>query len=508
MQDEKEKIDSVAETPNEAEALQVAETPKEVVIGYIEKKDFTNLKAYLVAAEETDILELVEDLDSDEQATVFRLLPKDEATYVFEKLDIAVQERLIHSLSESQARELFAELAPDDRVSLLDELPAQVAATMLTFLSKEEREKTNLLMGYEPETAGRIMTPDYISLRRTMTAGEALEKVKRQAEDKETIYTLYVTDDERKYEGRLTLREILIADPKAKVEDLMTQSIEIDAVTTCTDQEEVARELKRLDLLSIPVVDKENRLVGIVTIDDAMDILEEEATEDMLGKGRMRNRAKGDASETLIKGSIWQVLKVRLPFLLFTIIGGILAALVMDGFEDILATLLAAVFFVPLIMDMGGTIGVQSSTIFIRGMTLGHINTKKMSKHITRELLIGLTIGTLVGVVSGAIAFIWQGATGEWLPSLWLGISIAVAMISVCVLAALLGFVIPFIFHRLKFDQAAATGPVITTIKDVLGLLIYFGIVILFVQVIGGVEPEYEYCANCGYQLARAILQC
>jgi len=512
MEEEKKEV-QMDEIPATLDVITDKEVLKRTVLGYIENKEIAKLKKYLIEAEETAILELVEDLKAEKQAIVFRLLPKDEALYVFERLDVSDQEELVHALGEEQVRELFEELAPDDRVYLLDELPAGVAKSMLDCLSKEERAKTNLLMGYESETAGRIMTPDYISLRREMTAKQALSKVKTQAkdEDKETVYTLYVIDNDRRYEGRLTLRELLIADDNAIVGDIMDTGIE--AVTTCTDQEEVVKELQRLGLLSIPVVDKQNLLVGIVTIDDALDILEEEATEDMLGKAKMKSSKKGDSSEALIKGSIWQVLKVRLPFLGFTIIGGILAALVMDGFEDILATLLAAVFFVPLIMDMGGTIGVQSSTIFIRGMTLGHVNEKKIGKHILREPLIGLTIGTIVGVASGLIAFIWQGATGDWMPSFWLGLSITVAMISVCVLAAVLGFVVPFIFHKLKFDQAAATGPVITTLKDVLGLLIYFGIVILFVQVIGGIEPYYGCecyaCICCEHivESARALLR-
>ncbi|MCL2848110.1 MAG: magnesium transporter [Firmicutes bacterium] len=477
---------------------------KETVLGYIENKDIPKLKKYLLDAEEHDILELAEELNTDEQAIVFRLLPKDEALFVFEKLEVSEQEKLIHALAGEQAQTIFEELAPDDRASLLEELPARVAKQMLNSLSKEERAKTNLLMGYEPETAGRIMTPDYISLRGFMTASEALEKVKRQAEDKETIYTLYVTDISRKYEGHISLRELLIADPTAKIADIMTTGI--DAVSTNTDQEEVARELQRLDLLSIPVVDRENRLVGIVTIDDAIDILEEEATEDMFGKAKMGSLAKGDTSEALIKGSLWQVWKVRLPFLGFTIIGGLLAAFIMGGFEDMLLIYVApAVFFVPLVMDMGGSVGVQSSTIFIRGMTLGHINTKKIKWHIFREIGIGVSIGAIVGVISGLVAFVWQGyitsdphlsAQG----ALLLGASIASAMAIVCLIASLMGFLIPYIFYKLKLDQAAATGPLITTVKDITGLLVYFGLVMLFVYLIGGYnEVAYEYCANCGY---------
>ena len=481
---------------------------KKTVLGYIENKDIASLKKYLIEADEADILELVEDLKATEQAIVFRLLPKDEALFVFEKLDISVQEELIHALGETQAREIFEELAPDDRVYLLDELPAGVAKSMLNSLSKEERAKTNLLMGYEPESAGRIMTPDYISLRQEMTAKEALAKVKKQAkdEDKETVYTLYVTDNERKYEGRVTLRELLIADDDALIGDIMDTGI--DAVTTCTDQEEVVKELQRLDLLSIPVVDKENRLVGIVTIDDALDILEEEATEDMLGKAKMKTSKKGDSSETLVKGNLFQVWKVRLPFLLFTIVGGLLSALVMGGFEEqVLMFVLPAAFFIPLVMDLGGTIGVQSSTIFIRGMTLGHINTKKFGRHIIREIFIGMSIGLIAGLVVALIAFVWQGVISPFnvpmfneygvqintiffggstiVAGLMLGLATWIAIIVVCTFAAFMGFIVPFILHKLKIDQAVATGPVITTVKDVVGMSVYLGLILLFVVTLG-----------------------
>ncbi|MCL2374978.1 MAG: magnesium transporter, partial [Firmicutes bacterium] len=358
-------------------------------------------------------------------------------------------------------------------------------------------------MGYEPETAGRIMTPDYISLRREMTAAEAIEKVKRQAEDKETIYTLYVTDNGRKYEGFVRLRSLLIAKSDTKIEDIMDTGI--DPVMTSTDQEEAARELQRLDILAIPVVDKENRMVGIITVDDAMDILEQETTEDMLSKAKMRD--SGNSSETLIKGNLWSVWKVRLPFLAFTILGGLFSAIVLGGFEDaVLLIALPAVFFVPLVMDMGGTIGVQSSTIFIRGMTLGQINTKKMGRHIVREVGIGVSIGLVVGLLIGLVAFLWQGiilpseippylspgiphplhGVAAWRIGLGLGAAIWLAMIVVCTFAAFMGFTVPFVLHKLKKDQAVATGPVITTIKDVVGLTVYLGFVWIFVIQIFG----------------------
>lgn len=440
---------------------------------HLENRDMDALKQLLGQAETIEVLHVMRELSNEEQVIVYRLLSKDKALLVFEQLDLFLQQTLLSSFTEDKVIEMISELAPDDRVRLLDELPAKVTKKLVASLSAEERKETALLMGYEEETAGRIMTTEYVRLKRNYTAAEAVEKLRLHAQDKETVYTIYITDDNRKLEGVLSLKELVMASPERKLEEIMHKKI--IKVSTGTDQEEVARTLQELDLLALPVVDKENRLVGIITFDDAMDILEEETTEDIFNKAGLAdlNSRESDRSERLVNGSLFQIWKVRLPFLVITMIGGLMAGVVIDAFEEALEAIAAVAIFIPVIMDMGGNAGTQSSTIFARGLILGNINTKKFMRHLGKETVVGLSMGVLVGIATGLIASTWQG-----LPEL--GIAVGLALAITMTLATTLGFFIPFILFKLGIDQAAGADPIITTIKDISGLLIYFILVTQF----------------------------
>jgi len=449
----------------------------------IKFKDMTSLKELLNTSNEVDVLEMFQELSVEEQAVVYRMLSKDKALFVFERLDTGQQQKLIRSFTEESAVGIMEALDPDERVRLLDELPATFAKKMLSALSPDEREMTNLLMGYKPETAGRIMTPEYVRVSQNLSVAEALEKVKENAKEKETIYTIYITDDSRKLEGVISLRDLWIADPSAKVGDVM-QKIAAQ-VTTDTDQEEVARLLQKLDWLAVPVVDKENRLVGIVTIDDAVDILEEEATEDIFDAAGFADIAgkEADRSEVLTKGSILKIWAVRLPFLIITLAAGMIAGLIIDGFEEILEGVIVVAFFIPLIMDMGGNVGTQSSTVFARGVVLGHINLKQFAKPFIKELFVGISMGSIVGAIAGVIISLWLGIP-------MLGLAVGISLVATMTLAAVLGFLVPFVLIKLKVDQAAGSAPVITSIKDISGLFIYFALVALLMG--SYLEPAYE----------------
>ncbi len=446
---------------------------KQAIWTHVANRDMESLKKLLSESETIEILDVMRELSSDEQAIVYRLLSKDKALLVFEQLDTHLQQKLLSSFTEDKVIEMISELAPDDRVRLLDELPAKVTKKLVSSLSPEERKETALLMGYEEETAGRIMTTEYVRLKRSYTATEALDKVRANAQDKETIYTIYITDDSRRLEGVLSLRELVMASSEKKLEDIMHKRV--IKVSTSTDQEEVARTLQELDLLALPVVDKENRLVGIITIDDAMDILEEETTEDIFDKAGLAdlNIRESDRSERLVNGPVFQIWKVRLPFLIITMLGGLMAGVVIEAFEEALKSIAAVAIFIPVIMDMGGNAGTQSSTIFARGLILGHINIKKFLNHLGKETFVGLSMGILVGVVTGIIASVWQG-----IPEL--GIAVGLALTITMTLATALGFFIPFMLFKLGIDQAAGADPIITTIKDISGLLIYFVLVSQF----------------------------
>jgi len=456
---------------------------KDNILSCLRQKDMDSLKHLLASAEEAEILSLFHDLSANEQVIVFRLLAKDEALSIFEELDTDDQQNLLRSFTDAQAIEMVNELAPDDRVRLLDELPASVAKKLLAAISTEEREMTNLLMGYGVQTAGRVMTPEYVRLSKGLTAAEALEKVKIDAVGKETIYNVFITDDKKKLEGAISLRDLLVAKPEAKIETIMKKASV--TVSTDTDQEEVARLLKNLDWLAIPVVDKENRLVGIVTIDDALDILEDEATEDILTSAGIFASKEANRSETLIRGSFWSILKVRLPFLLITIVAGMLAAVVIDGFEEILEAVVFVAFFIPLIMDMGGNIGTQSSTAFARGVVLGHINMSKFFNHLAKEVGVGLLLGVISAVIAGTIATIWQG-------DVMLGLAVGISLALTMTLAAFLGFFVPFLLVKVNVDQAAGSAPIITSIKDISGLLIYFAFITIFLSSVITAATDYE----------------
>jgi magnesium transporter len=444
-----------------------------VARNHIANKEFWNLKSVLSHAEEMEILASLNELSSDEQVIMFRLLAKDVAISLFEELDTDLQQNLLRYFSDGRAVEFVNEMAPDDRVKLLDELPAGVAKSLLDSISPEEREATNILLGYKPKTAGRIMTTKYVSLKKCMTVAQALENVREKAKDMETIYMLYVTDSAMLLEGVLTLKALVCAQSNSTIADIMSKKT--ISVTTDTDQEEVARTLQELDLLALPVVDKEGRMIGIVTIDDAVDILEEEATEDIYNEAGLANITghESDRSEVLIKGSIWKIWRVRLPFLIVTLVAGFVAGFIIEGFEAVLESIAVVAVFIPLIMDMGGNVGTQSSTVFARGVVLGHISMKEFFKPFIKEVSVGFSMGMLIGTVSGAITYLWQGIA-------LLGVAVGISLVFTMTLAASLGFLVPFILIKFNLDQAAGSAPIITSIKDITGLLAYFVCVSVF----------------------------
>lgn len=435
----------------------------------LEQKNLEAVKRALRDENHVYVAQLIRVLPLAEQGPVFRLLPKDLAMEVFEQLNVEEKQTLLSSFQEEKALELISGLDPDDQVELLDELPAKVAKRLLSRLSSEDRQAVGLLMGYKPDTAGRIMTPEYVSLRENMTVREALAKIRRVSPERETIYYCYVTDNTRNLRGVVSLKDLVLAEDDAIIGDLM----EVDIVSSQTDedQEVAALKIQEHDLLALPVVDKENRLVGIITVDDAMDILQEEATEDIYAKaglGDIQSR-ESTRSYDLVKGAIPVVLRARLPYLIITLIGGLAAGGLIGVFEEALETVVILAFFIPVIMDMGGNVGTQSSTIFTRGLILGHINMDQFLTQLWRETRVGMSIGVLLGVSGGLFAWFWQGM-------LELGLVVTMSLFFTVTLATVVGFVVPYTLTKMGLDQAAGADPIITTIKDLSGLFIYFTI--------------------------------
>ncbi len=433
----------------------------------IDHNDLENLKSKLNATENYLLADIIEILEPEKQVVVFRLLDKDTALEVFEYIEVDIQQDLLQNFTDERAIEFFKGLEPDDRAALMGELPAKVAKDLLLSLSKKERDLTNLVLGYEVGTAGHIMTPKYISFKRGMTVQSALDKIREVADKVETIYHLYVTDSTRKLEGMIELKSLITADPKTMIETIMYQ----DPISVDYDvkDEVVAKLLQDSDLLAVPITDKEHRLLGVVTVDDAMDVLEEDAIDrDLTNAGFLEfSRKETDRSKVLTSGKLWEIWRVRVPFLIITLIGGILAGFVIEGFEETLAAVTALAFFIPVVMDMGGNVGTQSSTIFTRALALGHINFKRFIKQWGKEVLVGFTMGIMLGIAAGAIAFVWQG-------DFRLAFVITNAILFTITIATALGFMVPYIMLKIGADQAAASAPFITTIKDITGLLIYF----------------------------------
>ncbi len=426
----------------------------------LEQNNLEQAKSLLLPVQAVDIAEVIGELPEAQQALAFRLLPKDLAIRVYEHLDIDLQQALLREFRSQEIQDILDKMSPDDRARLFDELPAKVVAELLPQLSPEEREATALLLGYAPNTAGRIMTPEYISLRENLTAAEALERVRRLARETETIYYLYVTDQERHLTGTLSLRELVMADPAQKLEEVMNR--EVVFVSTHTDQEEVARVIQRYDLLAVPVVDAERRLVGIVTVDDVLDIVEQEATEDIYSLGGLQS-----GEEDYFDLSFWQAARKRVVWLLILLFTNTFTSTIIAGQEEVLNQVIALAAFIPLLVDSGGNVGSQSSTVVIRGLSTATVRLKDGLGVLAREAVVGAMLGIMLSLITIGWAYVLQR-------DLLVAIIVGLSLFGISVLSSVSGAGLPFLFRSFGLDPALMAAPFITTIVDVLGVLIYF----------------------------------
>lgn len=446
---------------------------EELIRFYIKKKEFKKLQVILKDLQRHELKEIFKHLKQDEQVIFFEVLSEDKAVALFKILGTQQQKNLLDALQPPMVQTFLNQLSSDDRVRLFDRLPERRVKSLLGVLTPDNRAETLHLQAYVPETAGRIMTTEFVTLTEDMIQEEALAKVTEEATRKENIYILFIIDEKLKLTGFITLHRLLMMAPTAVINEHMSR--QPISVKTSEDQEKVAQKVKELDLLALAVVDDTNKLVGIVTFDDAMEILEEEATEDILNQAGLSDLkdTEEDRSKLLINGKLNKILAVRLPFLLATLLLSMLSGLVIENFEQTLESIAMVAIFIPLIMGMGGNIGTQSSTVFTRGLVLGHIEIENFLEHFFKELRVGLTIGALMGIMAGLMATIWLGFP-------MLGLAVGLALFATMTVASLLGFLVPFILIKLKIDQAAGSAPIITTIKDLVALLIYFTCISLF----------------------------
>lgn len=423
---------------------------------------FPEAKEALSIMEPADISEMLAEAPRPRRVLIFRILPKDLAIDVFEYMEGAEREELLESFTEREAAEIIEEMSDDDRTALLEELPAKTVKKLMQHLSPEERKIANRLLNYPQDSAGRIMTAEYIVLKATMTASDALQCIRREAKNKETIYTCFVMDGERRLKGVVDLEDIILAQPETLISSIMDE--DPVSVTTTTDQEELAQIMSRYDLQVIPVVDLEGRLVGLVTFDDVLDILEDEATEDferMAGIQPVDNRYL----ETGLFSLVWK----RLPWLVFCIMAQAISSSVLKRYSLTIESVIALTFFIPLLIDTGGNTGTQSATLIIRGMTLGDISQKNLGFIFFRESMTAVILAIPLGAL--AIGRAYMLGTGPQV-----AIIVALALMSVILIGNLAGVILPFVARSMKIDPAVMSGPVITTVVDVLGLMVYFEI--------------------------------
>jgi magnesium transporter len=429
----------------------------------LEAGDLQGAKSILVPVQPADIAEAIEGLPEAMHALVFRLLPKAEAIEVYEYLDYSVQEHLIAELKSQDVRDIVDKMSPDDRARLFDELPAKVVNRLLEQLSPAERQATAQLLGYEADTAGRIMTPELIYLKENFTVSQSLDRIRTLANISEIIYYLYVTDSARRLTGIVSLRELVLSQPEQMIGDIMTRDVVF--VNTDTDQEEVARLIQRYDFLAVPVVDREQRLVGIVTVDDVIDILQRENTEDIYALG---GGVQSDG-DNYFQMSLLQVARKRVVWLFVLLITNTFTGTIIKSQEDLLKQVVILTAFIPLLTGTGGNVGAQSSTVVIRGMSTDEIRALGPLQVIGREAIAGMFLGVMLGSIATVWAFFLQG-------NLEVAITVGSSLVAISIIASVSGSALPFLFRALRLDPALMSAPFITTAVDVLGVLIYFNL--------------------------------
>ncbi len=444
------------------ELLQVIQT-------YLEEKSLKKIKDILSKWPVADVAELLQNIDEKNMIIIFRLLPKDKAIDVFAELDKESQEKLLKMMSDQRIKEIISELPPDDRTELFEDLPGQLQQRLLNMLSSDDRREVLKLLGYPKNSVGRLMTPDYVAVRSHWTVKEAIEHIRQRGRDAETIDIIYVVNDDWRLLDDVPIRRFILADAEQKVEMLM--DYHVISISAYADQEEAVKIMQQYDLTVLPVVDEDGILIGIVTIDDILDVLEEEVTEDF---------QKGSAiipfEESYIKASPFFLYRKRAGWLLLLLVADFLSSNVIAHFENALRMVIALAFFIPVLIDSGGNTASQSATLVIRAIATGELNIRRWFDVVKKELITGLLLGITLGVALFLRSFFWKGGPE-------IGLVVGISMVAIVVWANLLGSLLPIILTKLKLDPAVISAPLLTTLCDATGLIIYFHIAKLLLKV-------------------------
>lgn len=432
----------------------------------VSDRNLVDLDLIIAKLSDDQLLDLLNRLDANPSAVVYRLLPKMRALEIFEALEPGSQTLLVHNLQDSEVAQIFAELDPDDRVWLLDELPSKVAQRLLRGLDARERRMTAEVLGYPKDSVGRRMTPEFLTTSRDWTVEQTLTKIRRLAHQAETIYTIPVTDSSRRLVGVAKLDDLVMAEPDAVIEDIM-QSVPVALATD--DAEDAARRCLDREAEVLPIVDSENRIVGILTIDDAARIIERETSEDAARQGGVE-----PLNRPYLGTRTWTLVRSRVVWLCVLAVGATLTVSVLSSFEATLAEITVLALFVPLLIGTGGNTGNQAATTVTRSLALGEVSTADAWRVLGREVRVGFFLGLLLGTLGLTLTTIVYGAQ--------IGAVIGLTLLAVCTVAASVGGLMPMIAKKMGVDPAVFSNPFITTFVDAVGLLVYFGIAIAVLQ--------------------------
>ena len=432
----------------------------------VEDKRFTELKNKLKDMNSADISEILDELDDVESVIiVFRLLDKEKAGITFSHMESDMREKLIHAFTDRELKNVLDELFMDDTVDLIEEMPSNVVPKILKAIPKEDRKIVNELLKYPDDSAGSIMTTEFIDLKENMTVEDALKRIRKIGTDSETIYTCYVLDEERILKGIINIKDILLSKKETKIGTLMETNI--ISVNTLEDQEEVAKIFDKYDLYALPVVDNESRLVGIITVDDAMDVLQEEVDEDF-----NKMAAITPTEDGYFETSVFKHAKSRIVWLLVLMLSSAITGAIITNYENAFAAVPVLVAFIPMIMGTGGNCGSQSSTLIIRGLATDELELKDVFKILWKEIRVAVIVGVILALVNGLRIFVQYD-------SLQLAVTIGLSITVTIIMAKSIGCLLPLLAKKLKLDPAIMAAPLISTIVDILSILIFFQIATL-----------------------------
>ncbi len=433
-------------------------------------RQYTALRQFLIDLNEADIADCLDELSDEDELKVFRILPKDIAADVFSYLEVENQQMIITGLSDRETANVINNLMADDAADLLEEMPANVVKKLLKNASPEVRNDINQLLKFPEDSAGSLMTVEFVDLKEYLSVAQAIERIRKVGVDSETINNCYVLDNRRQLIGTVTLRHLLLSGAEDKISDIMNENV--ISVNTLMDQEEVANQFKKYDFTAMPVVDNENRLVGIITVDDIVDILEEEATEDM---EMMAAIVPGD--KPYMRTSVLENYKKRIPWLLLLMVSSAFTGAIITSFEEALSVNAALIAFIPMLMGTGGNAGGQASVTVIRGLSMGEIEYSDVPGILWKELRIAFLCGISLAAANLAKVLMFDKC------GMMIALAVSVTLLAVVLMAMLIGCVLPMLAKRVGFDPAVMASPFITTIVDAMSLMIYFKVAMLILGI-------------------------